>query len=134
MVAGGVPAMCDGVTQGQAGMDLSLFSRDTIALGTAVASLAAVGLEIDDIERFGVHASDDIEPPQQTELAMLGPYDAINFKPPKAVIYELERGLEWHAEGHSGDGLKPETVAWARRLARGADISPDKARKMRAWP
>ncbi|MBT8426618.1 MAG: phosphogluconate dehydratase, partial [Erythrobacter sp.] len=36
-VAGGVPAMCDGVTQGQAGMDLSLFSRDTIALGTAVA-------------------------------------------------------------------------------------------------
>jgi len=36
-VAGGVPAMCDGVTQGQAGMDLSLFSRDTIALGTAIA-------------------------------------------------------------------------------------------------
>ena len=36
-VAGGVPAMCDGVTQGQPGMDLSLFSRDTIALGTAVA-------------------------------------------------------------------------------------------------
>jgi len=36
-VAGGVPAMCDGVTQGQAGMDLSLFSRDVIALGTAVA-------------------------------------------------------------------------------------------------
>src|SRR5687767_3687475 len=36
-VAGGVPAMCDGVTQGQPGMDLSLFSRDTIALSTAVA-------------------------------------------------------------------------------------------------
>ncbi len=36
-VAGGVPAMCDGVTQGQAGMDLSLFSRDTIAQGTAIA-------------------------------------------------------------------------------------------------
>ena len=36
-VAGGVPAMCDGVTQGQEGMDLSLFSRDVIALGTAVA-------------------------------------------------------------------------------------------------
>ena len=32
-VAGGVPAMCDGVTQGQPGMDLSLFSRDVIALG-----------------------------------------------------------------------------------------------------
>jgi phosphogluconate dehydratase len=35
-VAGGVPAMCDGVTQGQPGMELSLFSRDVIAMGTAV--------------------------------------------------------------------------------------------------
>src|SRR6202142_4297316 len=34
--AGGVPAMCDGVTQGQPGMELSLFSRDTIALATAI--------------------------------------------------------------------------------------------------
>ncbi|UWQ63104.1 phosphogluconate dehydratase [Leisingera caerulea] len=36
-VAGGVPAMCDGVTQGEAGMELSLFSRDTIAMATGVA-------------------------------------------------------------------------------------------------
>jgi phosphogluconate dehydratase len=36
-VAGGVPAMCDGVTQGMPGMEMSLFSRDTIAMGTAVA-------------------------------------------------------------------------------------------------
>lgn len=35
--AGGVPAMCDGVTQGQPGMELSLFSRDIIAMSTAVA-------------------------------------------------------------------------------------------------
>ncbi|MEN8718356.1 MAG: phosphogluconate dehydratase [Sulfurovum sp.] len=35
-VAGGVPAMCDGVTQGKEGMELSLFSRDNIAMGTAV--------------------------------------------------------------------------------------------------
>jgi len=35
--AGGVPAMCDGVTQGQDGMELSLFSRDVIAMATAVA-------------------------------------------------------------------------------------------------
>lgn len=34
--AGGVPAMCDGVTQGQVGMELSLFSRDVIAMATAV--------------------------------------------------------------------------------------------------
>src|SRR5438477_3125253 len=36
-VAGGVPAMCDGITQGEAGMELSLFSRDVIALSTAIA-------------------------------------------------------------------------------------------------
>jgi phosphogluconate dehydratase len=35
--AGGVPAMCDGITQGRAGMELSLFSRDVIAMSTAVA-------------------------------------------------------------------------------------------------
>ncbi len=36
-VAGGVPAMCDGVTQGQDGMELSLFSRDVIAMASAIA-------------------------------------------------------------------------------------------------
>ncbi|MBC8057174.1 MAG: phosphogluconate dehydratase, partial [Rhizobiales bacterium] len=36
-VAGGVPAMCDGVTQGLPGMELSLFSRDAIAMSTAIA-------------------------------------------------------------------------------------------------
>lgn len=36
VVAGGVPAMCDGVTQGTAGMELSLFSRDNIAMSTAI--------------------------------------------------------------------------------------------------
>jgi phosphogluconate dehydratase len=36
-VAGGVPAMCDGITQGEDGMDLSLFSRDVIAMSTAIA-------------------------------------------------------------------------------------------------
>lgn len=35
-VAGGVPAMCDGVTQGQPGMELSLFSRDVVAMSTAI--------------------------------------------------------------------------------------------------
>ena len=40
--AGGVPAMCDGVTQGEAGMELSLFSRGVIAMSTAVALSHAV--------------------------------------------------------------------------------------------
>lgn len=41
-VAGGVPAMCDGITQGNDGMELSLFSRDVIAMGTAIALSHAV--------------------------------------------------------------------------------------------
>src|SRR3954466_13111790 len=36
-MAGGVPAMCDGITQGRAGMELSLFSRDVVAMSTAIA-------------------------------------------------------------------------------------------------
>ncbi len=52
---------------------------------------------------------------------------------PKGVKEELEKGLKWHDEGKSGEGLKPETVSWARRMAGGADISPEKAIKMRAW-
>lgn len=60
-------------------------------------------------------------------------YDHIDFKPPAGVKAELKRGLEWNSEGHGGSGLRPETVAWARRLARGGPISPEKAVKMRAW-
>ncbi len=45
----------------------------------------------------------------------------------------LRRGLELHAEGYGGDGLAPETVPWARRLARGEAVSVEKARAMRAW-
>lgn len=52
---------------------------------------------------------------------------------PEAVKAELRRGLAWHEEGHSGDGLVPATVAWARRLADGAEITRKKAVDMRAW-
>ena len=60
-------------------------------------------------------------------------YESIDFSVPEGVKEELRRGLAWHSEGESGDGLQPATVAWARRMANGEDISPDKARKMRAW-
>ena len=60
-------------------------------------------------------------------------YDHINFSTPKGCQEEAQRGLKWVEEGHGGDGLRPETLRWARKLARGEDISPDKARKMRAW-
>ena len=60
-------------------------------------------------------------------------YDHIDFFPTKGVIAELQKGLKWHRQGRSGDGLKPATVNWATRLVNGAKISPDKVRRMRAW-
>lgn len=59
--------------------------------------------------------------------------DEISKVAPSSVMEELQRGLDWHAEGQSGDGLVPATVAWARRLANGDPITRDKAVKMRAW-
>ena len=49
--AGGVPAMCDGVTQGEDGMDLSLFSRDVIAMSTAIARTVHRGSSSDQLRR-----------------------------------------------------------------------------------
>jgi HK97 family phage prohead protease len=53
--------------------------------------------------------------------------------PPQGVREALRRGLELHEAGASGEGLQPETVAWARRMARGEQASRDKIVKMRAW-
>lgn len=66
-------------------------------------------------------------------IEVRAPYDDINFSVPAGVKAELLKGLAWHEEGHSGDGLVAATVSWARRMASGQDISPDKAVKMRAW-
>lgn len=52
---------------------------------------------------------------------------------PASVRAALRRGLALFAAGHGGKGLRPETVAWARRLARGEPITREKAVKMRAW-
>ena len=57
----------------------------------------------------------------------------MNLTAPAGVRAELRRGLAWVEEGHAGDGLRPATVAWARRLAGGAEITRDKAVKMRVW-
>jgi len=57
-------------------------------------------------------------------------FDGIDFAPPAGVRSALRRGLALHEQGLSGDGLDPDTVAWARRLAAGEKASPGKARKM----
>lgn len=58
---------------------------------------------------------------------------ADSFPVPDGVKAELRRGLKWHEEGHSGDGLVAETVSWARKMANGQPISAEKVKKMNAW-
>lgn len=56
-------------------------------------------------------------------------YDNIDFSPPDGVIAAAKRGLELHEKGYTGSNLEPATVAWARRIAKGESISPEKARQ-----
>ena len=57
----------------------------------------------------------------------------VNLRPTQAMISAAKKGLRLHEEGKSGDGLKPETVAWARRVVNGDPLSEEKVRDMRAW-
>lgn len=57
-------------------------------------------------------------------------YDHIDFSPPQGVREACMRGVALYEEGKAGDGIEPDTVEWARRLARGERISVAKARKM----
>lgn len=58
---------------------------------------------------------------------------AIDFTPSAAVKAAFARGVALHDAGRSGDGIAPETVRWARKLAAGDAVTPAKARKGRAW-
>ena len=58
---------------------------------------------------------------------------AVNLKPTSGMAAAAKRGLRLHEEGKSGDGLKPETVARANRLARREEMNPDWVREMNAW-
>jgi len=58
---------------------------------------------------------------------------AVDLKPTAGMAAAAKRGLKLHAEGKSGDGLKPETVARANRLARRENMNPDWVREMNAW-
>jgi hypothetical protein len=60
-------------------------------------------------------------------------YDGIDFRPGGRVRSAFRKGIELYEAGRGGDGLVAATIRWARRLAAGEAITPDKARKMRAW-
>ena len=65
--------------------------------------------------------------------AMLDERAAVSLKPTAGMAAAAKRGLRLHEEGKSGDGLKPETVARANRLARREEMNPEWVREMNAW-
>jgi HK97 family phage prohead protease len=58
---------------------------------------------------------------------------AVSMKPTSGMASAARRGLRLHEQGKSGDGLKPETVARANRLARRENMNEDWIREMNAW-
>jgi len=54
------------------------------------------------------------------------------MKVPDYVSSSAQRGLDWHAEGKSGDGVTDQTIAEARAMA-GGNVSEDKLRRMNPW-
>ena len=58
---------------------------------------------------------------------------AVSLKPTAGMAAAAKRGLRLHEEGKSGDGLKPETVARANKLARRENMNEDWVREMNAW-
>ena len=94
-VAGGVPAMCDGVTQGQAGMDLSLNSRDTIALSTAVALSHAM---FERVALLGI--CDKIVPGPADRRAAL--------RPPAGAVHSFGADAIWPRQ--QGEAARPPAV------------------------
>ena len=63
---------------------------------------------------------------------MVGEVRAVNLTPPKFMRDAARKGLELHAEGYSGDGLRPQTVEDARKMAAGS-VSEAKWRKIGPW-
>jgi hypothetical protein len=60
-------------------------------------------------------------------------YEGIDFTPSEAVKSKLKKGLKLYEDGRGGKGLVSATISWARKLAAGESITPEKARKMSAW-
>jgi phosphogluconate dehydratase len=112
-VAGGVPAMCDGVTQGQPGMDLSLFSRDVIAMATAVSLSHAM---FDAVAMLGI--CDKIVPGLLIGALRFGHLPALLIPggpmPSGLPNKEKQRIRQLYAEGKAGKDelLKAESASY----------------------
>jgi HK97 family phage prohead protease len=83
-------------------------------------------------ERQLIIVTDDLMPDDDTEDDDEMEERQIDLSAPQFMRDNAQRGLEYHAEGLSGDGLQPETVADARKMADG-EVSIDKWRKIAPW-
>ena len=60
-------------------------------------------------------------------------YEPIDFSPTAGMIEEAERAVKWIEDGEAGDGMVQSTKVWARKVANGQDLTPEKVRLMNAW-
>ena len=78
-------------------------------------------------------AEDTAEPVPEKPAPAVEERATVSLKPTAGMASAARRGLKLHEEGKSGDGLKPETVARANRLARREEMNDDWVREMNAW-
>ena len=103
----------------------------------------AVLIRVYDDVRDGWEPTDRLVGHRATTLTKIDPLSeptaddegerAVSMKPTAGMASAARRGLKLHEEGKSGDGLKPETVARANRLARRENMNEDWIREMNAW-
>ena len=93
----------------------------------AVEQMVAVSLA-EDIEPGGTYEGDTFLPAAERSDEVR----QVDLSPPAYMRASARRGLEWHAEGLSGDGLVDRTISEARAMARG-NVSADKWVRLRAW-
>lgn len=101
----------------------------------------AILIRIYDEEDDGWEPTDRLVGHRATTLTKIDPLPepsedderAVSMKPTAGMASAARRGLKLHEEGKSGDGLKPETVARANRLARREEMNEDWIREMNAW-
>jgi uncharacterized protein len=80
-----------------------------------------------------VEDSSESVPPPEEPVPDTEERAAVSLKPTAGMASAARRGLKLHEEGKSGDGLKPETVARANRLAKREEMNEDWVREMNAW-
>jgi len=78
-------------------------------------------------------AEPDAEPGEGTVTEAADKYADVDLTPTKGMQAAARNGVERHENGETGDGLKPETVSRANRIARGERLTPEHVREMSGW-